>query len=395
MKIAIVVHGRFHAFDLARELLKRGHDVTLFTNYPKRVAEQFGIPRQHVRTLLFHGALSRVSWWIHKTLGFPYPEAFLHRMFGAWISREIRHEIWDVVHAWSGISEEVRISNKGEIGLKLLMRGSAHIRIQAQILREEEERVGKKIDCPSPWMIAREEREYELTDKIIVLSRFALKSFIRQGVPSEKLRLLPLGVNTQIFRPSISVIEERCRRIVSGEPLRVLYVGAVSFRKGMWDLKQIIGRLSGGRFKFRLVGEIEQNFSSFAKELASEQTKFLGKQSQHKLPKQYEWSDLFIFPTLEDGFAAVLMQASAASLPILVTENCGAPDFVRPDETGWILPIRSPEAFVERLLWCDSHREELAQMVLKIYHKFRPRDWSDVARDFERICEEGMKKSGN
>jgi UDP:flavonoid glycosyltransferase YjiC (YdhE family) len=31
LKIAIVVHGRFHAFDLARALLRRGHDVTLFT----------------------------------------------------------------------------------------------------------------------------------------------------------------------------------------------------------------------------------------------------------------------------------------------------------------------------------------------------------------------------
>lgn len=34
MKIALVVHGRFHAFDFAREL-SRNHDVTIFTNYPK------------------------------------------------------------------------------------------------------------------------------------------------------------------------------------------------------------------------------------------------------------------------------------------------------------------------------------------------------------------------
>lgn len=43
MKIAIVVHGRFDAFDLARALIARGHDVTLFTNYPGWAVEPFGI----------------------------------------------------------------------------------------------------------------------------------------------------------------------------------------------------------------------------------------------------------------------------------------------------------------------------------------------------------------
>ena len=38
LKIAMVVHGRFHAFNVAPELLRLGHDLTLFTNYPASVA---------------------------------------------------------------------------------------------------------------------------------------------------------------------------------------------------------------------------------------------------------------------------------------------------------------------------------------------------------------------
>jgi hypothetical protein len=52
------------------------------------------------------------------------------------------------------------------------------------------------------------------------------------------------------------------------------------------------------------------------------------------------------------------------------------------------LPIRSPEAFVERLRWCDTHRVELAKMVRHLYDDFRPRTWADVARDFESLCAE-------
>ncbi|MFQ5872901.1 MAG: hypothetical protein ACE5JL_03755, partial [Dehalococcoidia bacterium] len=54
-----------------------------------------------------------------------------------------------------------------------------------------------------------------------------------------------------------------------------------------------------------------------------------------------------------------------------------------------VLPIRSPEAFVERLRWCDAHREELVAMVRRIYDDNQPRDWADVAADFEALCRAG------
>jgi glycosyltransferase involved in cell wall biosynthesis len=104
------------------------------------------------------------------------------------------------------------------------------------------------------------------------------------------------------------------------------------------------------------------------------------------LPNWYSSSDLFLFPTIEDGFAIVLAQAQASALPILTTGNCSGPDLVREGQTGWILPIRSPEGFVERLLWCDSHRPELAEMVRKLYTAHQVRTWDDVAGDFEALC---------
>src|SRR5690349_8725584 len=81
LRIAIVVQGRFHAFDLARGLMAQGAQVTLLTNYPKTVAEKFGIPRQHVRTCLSHGVAARL---VHRGLGAARSnllEPVLHRWF--------------------------------------------------------------------------------------------------------------------------------------------------------------------------------------------------------------------------------------------------------------------------------------------------------------------------
>ena len=54
----------------------------------------------------------------------------------------------------------------------------------------------------------------------------------------------------------------------------------------------------------------------------------------------------------------------------------------------WVVPIRDPGAFVERLRWCAAHRSELAEMASRVYAAFKPRDWDQVAADFEALCHE-------
>jgi glycosyltransferase involved in cell wall biosynthesis len=392
MKIAIVVHGRFHAFDLARALLERGHDVTLFTNYPKWAVERFDFPRAHVRSFFVHGTLARATQTLNEKHIARYLEAKLHRMFGRWAAKEVQRERWDIVHPWSGVSEEILLSNKRTDGLILLMRGSAHIRTQASLVEEEERRTGVLQDRPSSWMVARELREYTLADRIVVLSSFAHQSFMAEGVPADRLRVLPLGARVKSFRPRRETIEARFRRIVAGEPLRVLYVGAVSFRKGMWDLRRVISELDKERFRFSIVGAVLPEVKKLVAEI-TQVAELVGQRPEKELPEWYAKSDLFIFPTIEDGFAVVLSQANASALPILTTTNCSGPDMIRETKTGWVLPIRSPEAFIERLRWCDSHRGELAAMVWRTYNEFRPRDWTEVAIDFENIVTDVRNKT--
>src|SRR5438477_7082334 len=133
MKIGIVVHGRFHAFDLARELIRAGHDVCLITNYPKRVAEKFGIPRKSVQSNLLHGIVSRGMQKVDQLLRRQLSEPFTHRWFGAWSAKVVAQKHFDVVHGFSGVFEEtLRISNSG--ALKTLVRGSAHIETQYELL---------------------------------------------------------------------------------------------------------------------------------------------------------------------------------------------------------------------------------------------------------------------
>jgi colanic acid/amylovoran biosynthesis glycosyltransferase len=383
MKIAIVVQGRFHAFDLGKALIARGHDVKLFTNYPKWAVKRFGFPEEYVRSFWLHGVIARASYRVAGVDS--QPDRWLHPLFGRWVANALAREQWDVIHGWSGVSEEIHGRSTNRHGFNFVMRGSAHIRAQDAILADEERRTGIRLDRPGEWVQRREEREYALADRVVVLSTFARDTFVAQGVDPARVRVIPLGADTALFRPSADVIESRCERILSGEPLRVLYVGALSLRKGLWDARSIVQRLGPDRFHFRFVGPVTSDGKQLAREIGRV-ADVVPKVRHDELPAWYARSDVFFFPTLEDGYAVVLAQAEASGLPILTTGNCSGPDLVAEAETGWILPIRDPDAFVERLLWCDANRPVLAAMVRRIYAVRRTRSWGDVARDFESMC---------
>lgn len=378
MRIAIVVHGRFHAFDLARALVERGHEVRLFTNYPKRIVRKWNVPAHCVKSFLLHGALARIAARIDNA----QYEPVLHPLFGRWAARQVAREEWDLLYVFSGVAEEVFRAPLAPGVHRSLMRGSAHILTQDRLLQEEQQRAGFAIQRPSRWMKERELREYQLADSIVVLSSFAAESFVEHGVPQEKLLLVPLGVDTSRFRPGPEVIAERLRRIRSGEPLRALFTGTFSYQKGILDFAEIVRRLHG-LFCFRFIGDVPEESRALARELTG-LVEFVERQSQFDLPGWYSQADLFLFPTIQDGFAVVLSQALAGALPVLATSNCSSRDIVRHGETGWVLPIRDPDAFIARLKWCDAHRESLAEMVQRSYEEFRPRDWKEAAVDFER-----------
>ena len=398
MKIAIVVHGRFHAFDLALSLLKRGHEVAVFTNYPVWAAKQFGLPAQAVRGFWPHGVLYRLIYkFSNGGLRFD-TSSFLNPWFGRWAARQIARGDYDIVHSFSGIAskllEDYRSTRQSQGGpAHLLMRGSAHIEIQDELLREEELRAKRRIERPARSIIEREKREYRLADKVVVLSTFAYRSFVDRGISEEKLAMLPLGVNVDHFRASDEALEARLRRITSGAPLRVLWVGTMSLRKGLLDYLEMTKALGGSRFQFRFVGglpvELDLPIDGFR-----DAVELIPRQRQWDLPQQYEWGDVFVFPTIEDGFAVVLAQAAANGLPILATTNCAAPDMVRDGLNGWVLPIRSPEAFIERLRWCDANRAALAAMARDASERFHPRTWDDVAADFEEVCQRTLRQLG-
>ena len=395
MKIAVVVHGRFHAFDLARELIQLGNKVTLLTNYPKYWPARLGVPAENVQSNVAHGIVTRLIGYAGKAIGHEkLGEQFLHEWFGRWAAEFIDRNQVDATHCFTGIAEEILRNKQGTQKVRSVVRGSSHIQYQKRILEEEERRAGRAIDKPSLWMVNREIREYGLADLIVCLSRFAKDSFAHEGIPRDRLVLNPLGVQGSRFGATPEVLAARRERIVGGKRLRVLTTGTFSLRKGAVDYVALAERMAG-RMEFVFRGDVAPD-AKFLQRRAMGKIHFLPRVDQMKLPHDYHMADLFLFCTLEDGYAAVLPQASVSGLPVLATTNCGARDFLTEGKDAWIFPIRRPDLMAERLNECDINRSYLAEVAQEAGKPKKGIKWRDMAKllleGYESFMSKGKKK---
>ncbi|MBW8865050.1 MAG: glycosyltransferase family 4 protein [Verrucomicrobia bacterium] len=91
--------------------------------------------------------------------------------------------------------------------------------------------------------------------------------------------------------------------------------------------------------------------------------------------RRYQTSDLFLFPSIEDGFAIVVAEALACGLPVITTPNTGASDLVQPGVNGDIVPIRDARALADAALrwWgriqADEKTGGRAELVEKLSHR--------------------------
>jgi glycosyltransferase involved in cell wall biosynthesis len=96
--------------------------------------------------------------------------------------------------------------------------------------------------------------------------------------------------------------------------------------------------------------------------------------------ERFQTSDIFVFPSIEDGFAIVVGEALACGLPVITTRNTGASDLIQPGENGEIVPIRDPEAIAEAVLKWWARVQEGNRVV-------------DLARMRERLSFETFEKT--
>ncbi len=181
----------------------------------------------------------------------------------------------------------------------------------------------------------RREQEWALADRVVVNSRWSLDALVKQGVPPEKIVVIPLCYEAAgVGRKS----EIRNQKSIA--PLRILFLGQVILRKGIQYLWQAAQLLEKENIRFDVVGSI--GISAAAVKSAPANLVFHGRATRDQTAAWYQTSDLFVLPTLSDGFALTQLEAMTHGLPVVTTPCCG--EVVTPGVDGFVVPPRDATA---------------------------------------------------
>lgn len=272
------------------------------------------------------------------------------------------------VYAFQGAAWRILEAAKRQGLAGILEKFIAPVKIQSLILKEEQTLwPGWEEPLPPEEALARayevEQQEWEAADLILCPSEFVRQGMVRQGVPEGKLRLVPYG-----YEPPTAI---PLRRPWDGKrPLRLLFVGAVTLRKGLPYLALALQQLRGLPLEARVVGPVALEEPGRARLAAV--ARLTGQVPRPEVAGQYQWADVFVFPSLCEGSATVIYEALAAGLPVITTPHAGS--VVRNGEDGFIVPIRDAAALAEKIELLSAEPEMVAWMSQKA--RQRARDFS-------------------
>ena len=233
--------------------------------------------------------------------------------------------------------------------------GSRHPKLWWESVLEERRRFGfaDRRGVYSGLTLRYMEREFEICDKITVLSTPARDSFAEFGYGHKAEIVLP-GIDHEFFTPP--------ERPVESSVFRVCYAGRVELAKGLGYLLEAWKRLALPKAELVLAGTVQADVRGSLKNCADANIKLAGFLSPQQLAECYRESNLFVFPSSAEGFGQVLLEAMACGVPVAGSDRSGAIDCVSEGVDGFVVPARNVEQLADAIVWGYRHREELQEM---------------------------------
>lgn len=230
------------------------------------------------------------------------------------------------------------------------------------ILTDEMERV--------PWARASLLEEYEFTTSDreyaqlceepalangwVVASSYTASTLAEHGIPRERIHVVPYGVDADAF-PARAAAPDRRQRFT------IIYVGSLIQRKGLAYLLDAVELLGTSEVRVVLCGRgvVDEQLVSHYRKLPLEIHVGLPRDA---LVREIQKSDIFVLPSIAEGFAHVILETMSCGVPVVTTTNTCSFDVMRDGEHGFVIPIRDAPTLADRLSWAMEHREELAGM---------------------------------
>lgn len=187
--------------------------------------------------------------------------------------------------------------------------------------------------------LARKDREIALADHIYVASSFTAETL--QAYPGElpPVSVIPYGYPTPVTGRRYPAPGNR--------PLRLLFVGGLSQRKGLVEMFEAVAPL-GRSVELTVVGRLPEADCPALNEYLARHT-HVSSLPHAEILQLMQQHDVLLFPSHFEGFGLVITEAMSQGTPVITTERTAGPDLITHGQDGWIVPAGSATAITEQL----------------------------------------------
>ena len=324
----------------------------------------------------------RTSLWTLKNLSYTKPWFILGAM--VWIFfksiRLIKKEKIDLIHSQGFLS--------GILGyiLKKITKKPYLITIQSADFNIYHPRLNIKLIV----------KIYKKIEKIIfknanychAVSNYLGGYFSQYGI--ERIAVIPNGVNQKKFKPDPDKRETRKKLGFDTENL-IVCVSRLEHKNGTHDLIEAVSYLAKDINDFKLIicgdGSERKKLEAMIEKLHLRNNVFLLGDILHKdLPKYVACADIFVRPSLAEGFGIVFLEAMAAEVAVIGTPVGGIVDFLKDKETGLFCEVRNPQDIAEKikvLIKDKALREKLIKNAKKMVDENY--NWDKISEQLKSV----------
>jgi glycosyltransferase involved in cell wall biosynthesis len=224
------------------------------------------------------------------------------------------------------------------------------------------------------WSRKRIDWTVSQVDLFLPRTERAREVLLLMGVPEEKTRVVPYGVDTQFFRPSAKDTSVARTYGVGKDELVILFIGRLARSKGVMELIYALKRLTDdprlrqSRIRLLLIGS--GPLTGKVRELTlrlnlGSQVTMISELQYEKMPEVYNLADIFVLPSIptrwgQEKFGMVLIESMACGKPVIST-LCGSIPEVVGDAGVLVQPADHLSLYqaMRKLVLDDGLRTEL------------------------------------
>lgn len=223
--------------------------------------------------------------------------------------------------------------------------------------------------------LSRKDDELRLADRVVVASTFT-KNTLADAPGAAKIEVIPYGAPQSI--------SAEIRR--SAGPLKLLFAGSLGQRKGLSYLLKAVDELKN-RVELTLLGRKAAPGCS-PLESAVKRHRWIPTLDHAGVLREMHDHDVLVFPSLFEGFGLVILEAMAQGTPSITTDHTAGPDTIEDGVDGFIIPIRSTDAIVEKLELLLADRERLMSMKSAAKRKAQLQKWDRYRQSLVEVARE-------